>query len=165
MNNTEFEELNVMKQIDYVNKLLEKGESLTKITHDLEVGRSTLGRNFKKADYSFDSTTKQYVKPNVPHSEKDGNTPNIDNEIRNIKGNVSDVGNKTKTITGNIGENVNESIVITKLVSIPKPKRTSYYLNTNTVKKIEKLAKESNMGISEFLQLFLDKTLDKVEIK
>ena len=75
MNKEEFLLLDVLEQLDYVNKLLLSGQSLTTITKDIGLGRTTIGRYFKKIDYSYDTTTKQYTKSNVPHTDiKDNNT-------------------------------------------------------------------------------------------
>ena len=157
MNKDEYLLLEVNEQLKLVNDLLAQGQNVTKVAYDLGIDRKTITRNFKKISYAYDSITKQYAKTNVSQYVKDSNSPNIDKETVNKTRNVSKPGNK-------IG-NISDSIVISKLVSIPKPKRNSYYLNINTTKKLEKLAKESNKGISEFLQELLDVVLDKVEIK
>ena len=82
----------------------------------------------------------------------------IDNDS-NISGNVSSSNNR------NNNGNINRNIVITKPIIQDKTKRASYYLKKSTIVSIEKLAKESGMGISEFLQYLLDITLDKIEIR
>lgn len=79
--------------------------------------------------------------------------------------------NKTNSVNseGNIDSskdrNIDGTIIINKTIDSIKLKRASYYLYPKTIKNIEKLAKESNKGISEFLQKFLDATLDKVKIE
>ena len=85
---------------------------------------------------------------------------NISNDNdRNVIRNVSSSNNR------NIDGNINGNIVINKPVANEKTKRASYYLKEKTISDIEKLAKKSGMGISEFLQYFLDLTLDKIEIR
>ncbi|MCB2309030.1 hypothetical protein LGL08_20210 [Clostridium estertheticum] len=84
------------------------------------------------------------------------NDDNISNDnIRNIDRNVSNSNN---------GNNIG-NIVIKKPVTSDKPKRVSYYLKEKTITDIKKLAKKSDMDISEFLQYLLDITLDKIEIE
>ena len=157
MDNEQFQSLDVLEQVEYVNKLLVEGQSLTNVTKSLGADRRTLTRNFKKASYVYNSTTKQFVKSTIAQELAISNSPKLNNKNRNKTRNVSKTVNKTG--------NINEPIIINKFVSTTKPKRTSYYLNVATVKKIEKLAKESNKGISEFLQELLDMVLDKIEIK
>jgi len=77
MDKIQFNELDAIVQVEYVNDLLAKEQTLTKITNDLEVVRSTLGRNFKKAGYAYDSTTKQFAKSTLPHESKINNKPNV----------------------------------------------------------------------------------------
>ena len=153
MDNEQFQSLDVLEQVEYVNKLLVEGQSLTNVTKSLGADRRTLTRNFKKASYSYDPLSKQFAKSTIAQELAISNSPKLDNKNRNNIRNVSKV------------RNINEPIIINKAISTTKPKRTSYYLNTTTTKKIEKLAKESNKGISEFLQELLEIVLDKIEIK
>jgi len=67
------------------------------------------------------------------------------------------------TSTGN--GNIVGNIIITKTINVTRTKRVAYYLLPTTIKKIEKLARESNKGISEFLQEFLDIGLEKIKIE
>lgn len=95
---------------------------------------------------------------------------NISNDINgNIDRNVSINKGRNDDSNGNENKNtdrgVANTIVISKPVAVEKPKRVSYYLRPGTIKSIEKLAKKSGMGISQFLQELLDTTLDKIEIK
>jgi len=74
MEKEEFKELEVLKQVEYINSLLVEKQTLTKITHDLEVVRSTLTRNFKKASYVYNPTSKQYVQTTLPQNVKKEHT-------------------------------------------------------------------------------------------
>ena len=76
MDKTEFDELEATEQIKYVNDLLSKEQTLTLITHDLGLGRTTLTRYFKKASYIYDSTTRQYVKTTIPQEVSKDHTEN-----------------------------------------------------------------------------------------
>ncbi|HEY5563901.1 MAG TPA: hypothetical protein VIK72_19470 [Clostridiaceae bacterium] len=78
MNKSEFEEMEIVKQLEYVNDLLAKGDTLTKAAHYLGIGRTSIARNFKKASYIYDSISKQYVKTNIPQEDKKDNTPIVD---------------------------------------------------------------------------------------
>ena len=81
MDKENYKLLDVLEQIAYVNGLLIKKQSLTKITKDLDVARSTLGRNFKKADYVYDSTNKQFVISTLAQETKKGYSTNTGKKI------------------------------------------------------------------------------------
>jgi len=78
MKKDEFNLLETMEQVGYFNSLLAEGQTLTQITHSLDIGRTTIARNFKKISYAYNSTTKQYVESNVTQNLKDNNSPKID---------------------------------------------------------------------------------------
>lgn len=89
---------------------------------------------------------------------------------KNMKFGILDsINSKTISTDRNVSSsndrNINGNIVITKPILQDKTKRVSYYLKEKTIADIEKLAKKSGMGISEFLQKFLDITLEKIEIR
>lgn len=94
------------------------------------------------------------IDKNISTNSNDSNNISINNDS-NVSGNVSSSNNR----------NISGNIVIPKPVIQDKTKRASYYLKKSTISNIEKLAKESGMGISEFLQYLLDITLDKIEIR
>lgn len=62
MERKEFDKLEVTEQINYINSELAKGESLTNICESIVIGRTTIGRNFKKVNYSYNTDTRQYYK-------------------------------------------------------------------------------------------------------
>lgn len=61
---------------------------------------------------------------------------------------------------------INENkIVIKKAKKVQPPKRITYYLNQETIKKIDKYSKLTGMGKSELVQKLLDIALDNLEIE
>ncbi|MGL5381177.1 hypothetical protein [Clostridium sp.] len=56
-------------------------------------------------------------------------------------------------------------IVIKKAQKVQPPKRITYYLNQETIKKIDKYSKMTGMGKSEFVQTLLDISLNNLEIE
>ena len=60
MNKTEFNNLEVMEQIEYINSQLIKGNTLTNICKSIGIGRSTIRDRFKKVSYEYNKTTNQY---------------------------------------------------------------------------------------------------------
>ena len=56
-------------------------------------------------------------------------------------------------------------IIIKKVEKPEQPKRITYYLKPETIKKIDKYSKMAGMGKSEFVQKLLDEVLDNLEIE
>lgn len=84
---------------------------------------------------------------------------NVNNyEIENNNVNIT-VNNDSST---SISQN---KIVIKKAQKPQPPKRITYYLNQDTIKKIEKYSKLTGMGKSEFVQTLLDISLNNLEIE
>ena len=60
MNKTEFNSLEVLEQIEYINKSLLEGNTLTNICKSIGIGRSTIRDRFKKVSYEYNKATNQY---------------------------------------------------------------------------------------------------------
>lgn len=83
--------------------------------------------------------------------------------------------NKNKNVNENKNVNIYDSdtdtgitqnkIVIKKTKKPQPPKRTTYYLNNDTIKKIDKYSKLTGMGKSELVQTLLDVALNNLEIE
>ena len=56
-------------------------------------------------------------------------------------------------------------IVLKKVEKQEAPKRITYYLKPETIKKIDKFSKAAGMGKSEFVQTILDEILNNLEIE
>jgi hypothetical protein len=107
-------------------------------------------------DINKNNSNDNTINNNIDNNNTVNKNINNDNVISNdVNRNVS---------SSNDGNNIG-NIVIKKTITSDKPKRVSYYLKEKTISDIEKLAKKSGMGISEFLQYYLDITLDKIEIR
>lgn len=57
----EFNNLDIMDQVKYINKMLNEKRSLTNIASDLSIGRSTIRDRFKKVNYIYDKKLNQYI--------------------------------------------------------------------------------------------------------
>ena len=57
----EFNNLDIMDQVKYINKMLNEKRSLTNIASDLNIGRSTIRDRFKKVNYIYDKKFNQYI--------------------------------------------------------------------------------------------------------
>lgn len=60
MNKTEFNNLDVLEQIEYINKSLLEGNTLTNVCKNIGIGRSTIRDRFKKVSYEYNKATNQY---------------------------------------------------------------------------------------------------------
>lgn len=60
MNKTEFNDLDVLEQIEYINKSLLEGNTLTNLCKSIGIGRSTISDRFKKVSYKYNKTINQY---------------------------------------------------------------------------------------------------------
>lgn len=54
---------------------------------------------------------------------------------------------------------------IKKVEKLEEPKRITYYLRPETIKKIDKFSKACGMGKSEFVQKILEEVLNNLEIE
>ena len=61
MNKEQFNELQVLKQIDYINKQLKNNNSVTSVCKAIGVGRTTIRDRFKKLNYIYDKKVNVYV--------------------------------------------------------------------------------------------------------
>ena len=60
MNKETFNDLDISEQIDYINKNLKEGSTITNVCKSIGVGRSTVRDRFEKAGYKYNNETKQY---------------------------------------------------------------------------------------------------------
>lgn len=96
---------------------------------------------------------------------------NASNSISNEYIKVNDNEDDNDFIYENVNENKNvntsiesNKIVIKKAKKVQPPKRTTYYLNQETIKKIDKYSKLTGMGKSELVQTLLDIALNNLEV-
>lgn len=61
MTKEQFNQLNILDQIKYINNQLENNSTLTLVCKDLNVGRSTIRDRFKKLSYSYSKDLNRYV--------------------------------------------------------------------------------------------------------
>lgn len=59
-----FNKLEILKQVEYTNKLLKEGQTLRKINGDLSISKTTIRDRAKKIGYIYNPVTKQYIKDN-----------------------------------------------------------------------------------------------------
>lgn len=64
MDRKEFDDLNIKEQIEYMNKELVNGCTVTKVCKSIGIGRSTVRDRFKKVGQVYDGSLNQYVGDN-----------------------------------------------------------------------------------------------------
>lgn len=65
MNKEEFKNLDILNQIEYVNKILKEGKTLTAFSEEVGISRKTISKNFSKAGYKYSQSKKQYIVDNT----------------------------------------------------------------------------------------------------
>lgn len=60
MNREEFDKLELLEQIEYINKQLENNNSITSVCKNLKIGRSTIRDRFKKINYKYSKDLNRY---------------------------------------------------------------------------------------------------------
>lgn len=61
MNKEEFNRLEVLEQIEYINKQIMYNKSITNVCKSIGVGRSTIRDRFKKVGYIFNKESNMYI--------------------------------------------------------------------------------------------------------
>lgn len=61
MNKDDFNKLDTLDQIEYINVQLENNNSITSICKTIGIGRSTISDRFKKAGYTYSKQLKKYI--------------------------------------------------------------------------------------------------------
>jgi len=147
MNKEEFKNLDILDQINHVNKILKEGKTLTTFSEEVEISRKTISKNFSKAGYKYSQSKKQYIIENtdVQAGEQKKYYSNIteNNMKSNPKGdsNISAINNITTNLE--ISNNQKNSLI---------------YLIDN-VEKIKAIID----GKSEYYKDIIDSNIDKKE--
>ena len=97
MNAEQFKALEVNKQVEYINELLKKGDTVDNIRLTLGVGKNYIGNTFKSNGYVRDKVTKLYIF-NTNTTNNTCNTSNTTNTINtNNTYNTSNTSNTNNT--------------------------------------------------------------------
>lgn len=133
---------------------VKKEESKTNVTElppIVEESRENPNENFQEEEYVTLNIVDEDINVQHDKDEKESNKEQQVEYVAKKTGVVSDI-------------NINK-IVIKKVEKPEMPKRITYYLRPETIKKIDKFSKASGMGKSEFVQKILDEVLNNLEIE
>lgn len=81
MTKDEFNNLKIMDQINYLNKHLKAGQSLTNICNSIGIARSTVGGRMTKQGYILDKNLNQYIIDNKKNNVRDYNKLTVSDEL------------------------------------------------------------------------------------
>lgn len=193
MNKTEFNKLEVMEQIEYINKSLLNGNTLTNICKSIGIGRSTISDRFKKVSYKYNKSINQYesiveiieaIEPALPAGAnepiKEDITPVIqqssnlvvgtDNEIlTSLINNYDDMNNKLNEMYNWYKLQSSNKVVEAKSkIDIPDYNEDivvrSYKLYISTHKRFTEFCKANNKyKVQDILCYLLDRGMDTHE--
>jgi len=62
MDKITFNKITLLDQITFINDELKKGNTLSKISENINISRKTIGKPLIRAGYKFDKNIKQYIK-------------------------------------------------------------------------------------------------------
>lgn len=68
MKRNEFDNLDIKDQLDYINKNMAAGLSLTKTCNEIKIDRTTVRKRFTKIGYVLDTNSNQYIKGTTPNN-------------------------------------------------------------------------------------------------
>ena len=119
MNKTEFNSLDVMEQIEYINKSLLNGNTLTNICKSIGIGRSTIRDRFEKVSYKYNKSINQYesiveiietIEPALPAGENEPIKEDINPVIQQSSNLVVRTDNEILTSLINNYDNMNNKL-------------------------------------------------------
>lgn len=160
MDKDNFNNLDVMDQVQYINTLLENKRSLTQISKDLGIGRSTISGRFKKHGYIFNKQLIKYIEyegiesyTNVPLCNTKALRSLNNNDLIKYNNCNTDVNNKILNITNEYETlmqiielyKYNSNILQNKIIiDLPKSESelTSFRVNKEILEQFNEFTKE-----------------------
>lgn len=134
MTGEEFKSLDIESKVNYINELLQQGDSVDNIRITLSIGKNYIGSTFKNNGYKLDRNINQYisstdvattttnvVKPSKIDSKepnKANNTNTKDNRYKVLEGQIKDLQNQINIIVNRLDDNTITTNVVTDTTSI-----------------------------------------------
>ena len=116
MNAEQFKALEVNKQVEYINELLKKGDTVDNIRLTLGVGKNYIGNTFKANGYVRDKVTKLYIFNTNATSNTCNTTNTIDTNNTNNTSNTYNNSNDIKALESKVNSLENELNKLKKIV-------------------------------------------------
>ena len=115
MDKEKFKNLDILAQIEHVNKILKEGKTLTNFSEEIGLSRKTISKNFSKLGYKYSQSKKQYILDNTnvqAREQKKYYKNTIESNIVNPKEkekNITKINNITRTL--DISDNQKNSLI------------------------------------------------------
>ena len=112
MNRKQFDKLEILDQIKYINNELENNKSITSVCKELEIGRSTIRDRFKKLDYIYSKVSNKYMYNNNVTDVPQENTESqncINNGCITSDNDKNNVSNTSVSRVDTVTEIINKS--------------------------------------------------------
>lgn len=128
-----FKELDIDKQIKYLNERLSEGQTVIRIREDLGIGEKWLQRHIKAHGYAYNQKEKIYK----PSTNVETNNKHVENEQNNIS-NKKFYNNSTpvEPITNGSGTEVQAKVYNSREIVVDKEE---YNIMLKSFKEIEKM--------------------------
>lgn len=146
LNKNEFNNLKIIDQIDYLNKHLKDGQSLTNICNSIGIARSTVGGRMTKQGYILDKNLNQYIIENKENNGRTYSKLTVSDELTK-KNTTSNFEYKTYK---NIKPEDRNSVVSNELTS-SNPVNNALILNNTDSDNLTYLLKNINI-LKDFIE-------------
>ena len=163
MNGDKFKALRVKDQVDYVNELLKKGDTVDSIRLNLGIGKNYIGKTFKKEGYVRSKTNGLYIESNTNNTKSfvpiqsgklnKNNTSNTcntnkkDYDIKALENKISALEKEFEKLKAIVNNNTNNTIDTCNNKEIIK------YNTNNLVSRNYKIDKEVHEQFVKFCKV------------
>ena len=156
MNREEFDKLELLYQVEYINNQLENNNSVTSVCKQLKIGRSTIRDRFKKIGYNYSKDLKKYL-----YNESITDVHQEDEKLNNgcITTDIQTKNNNSTT--GVIQEDVMTE-VLNKLDGEIKKTLLDIVNNYDVLKEIIELHKSNTSVVKQQITIDLEESESKL---
>lgn len=134
MTKDQFNQLEKLEQVQYINDKLKEGYSLTKISKELGVGRSTITDRFNKINYFYSKESNEYI--------YNDSVTDVDRSVRPSKAKeditINEVNEKLNNSSNTDVSLMSDKVVQSNLINLSKEYQT-------LIEMIELYKKNSNI--------------------
>lgn len=156
MNKEQFNKLELLDQINYINNQLEENKSLTSICKELGIGRSTIRDRFEKINYMYSKTLKKYLH-NESITDVQQDSGNLNNRCTTM-----DIQSDKNYIVTNVIQKDVVTEVIKKSDEEIKETLLDIVNNYNVLKEIIELHKSNTSVVKQQITIDLEESESKL---
>lgn len=134
MTKDQFNKLEKLEQVQYINDKLREGYSLTKISKELGIGRSTITDRFKKINYTYSKENNSYI--------YNDSVTDVESVVRSVKAKeditINEIDDKFNNDSVTDVTLINDQVVQSNLINLSNEYQT-------LIEMIELYKKNSNI--------------------